>query len=345
MNITSESNYSKSSVLVPANQYPARCIFVVDLGTQPDQKYGDKPKVQIGWELLGTVMPKQNPNDPDRPFVVSREYTKSFDKKANLRKIVELWLDVSYTDEQAVKVGFNPKELLGKECFLTNTHRMKQDNSGMKAEVSAVNPPYPGMQAPMSINPIVYFEIGAPDQFQTFPQTYGWLQEKIIKSPEFNAECSKYGMNAQQLRQQSKDAWKAQNPQQGQQQQSAMQPNQQWMQQGPPAGYGNPAQQQYQQPMQTGFNQNPQQPAQNGFNQQPNQQYSQNQQPQGPPPGYSQPAQYPNAPQQGFGGQQQNQRSMTPPPAQQQQQGGGFGQQQNQQQGGFGQQGIYTGPE
>lgn len=315
------SQNRKPRELPPAGTHLARCIQLVDLGTQDGGKYEPKRKLQIVFELVNTNMTPENPGEPLRPFVVSVEETYSFGSKANWRKMVESWLGRQFNDNESV----SSTELLGRDCMVTVFHKLKSDRITMREDISSVSPVLMGTVVPAARNEIFEFEIGRPDQFQIYQKLYGWVRAKIGNSPEFKAECAKVGTTPQILDQQAKDAWKAANPlpAQGQQQQPGIQPNQQFMQQG---------QQNYQQQPQPGYQQQPQynqQPAYQqpppptGYQQQPYQQPAQYpNQPQGQP--YQQPAQYPNQQQLVQNPQQQRTMTPNPPPPQQQ----GFGQQQ-----------------
>lgn len=315
MEFSSKSNYvEQKRTMTPSGTHLLVCYGIVDLGSQTQTgKWGEqtKKKAQFLFELVGTQMPLDETNGIPKPFVISTEFTQSLGKNSNLRPFTESWFGRTLTDAEADK-GVPPQEYIGKPCYGVIVHVPKKDGT-LRAELNSVMALPPGTNVPPLKNEFLLFSIGAPDQFTVFPKVYGWLRYNqqynsgICASPEFQAECAKAGFNAIALHQQIKDQWKANNPlpQQGQQQQPAMQPNQQFLQQQP---MYNQQQFQVQQPA---FQQQPvQQPiAQPQYQQQPYQQQPGQQQ--GPPPGYQQPAQYPQ--QTGFGQQQPMQQPVQQP--------------------------------
>lgn len=347
MQLTADSQNSRPSIPAPFGTHLARFLFIVDLGTQEDTYQNQKTlkqKVQIGWELVNTNMPTENPNDIPRPFVVSKDYTATMrGPKANMRKIYDAVMGVTLSDAET-EAGVNTSVLIGKECMVSIVHYASPKDGSTKAKVNGVMGAMQGVPVPMLRNEAIDFEIGRPDQFALFPKLYNWIRKELIKSPEFQRECTKIGTTAATLLQQAQDAWKAANPlpQQGQQQQSAMQPNQQWMNQGqqqhlqtqgfyqPPM---NAPQQQHYSQQQPGFQQpnpNQQQYQQQQPVQQPGQGFGagQQNQPYQAPPGYQNPQQYPPNPQQNPQRSMAPNPPMNPPPAQQQGQQQGFGGQQ-----------------
>jgi len=304
----SQSATRKPYTPAPQGMHFARCVSIIDLGTQ-DGQFGAKRKMNVTFELLGTQMPREQATDPIRPFTISKEYTTSFNSKSTWRKDVSSWLSPRIiSDGETV----SSKDLLGRECMVLVTHKMKKDGSGVRADITAITPVMQGQQAPPAQNEVFEFEIGATDQFVQFPKVHSWMRDKICLSPEFQSECQKTGQVPHVINQQIKDARRNQNqnnaPQQpAYQQPQAMQPNHQFMQQPQPQ-----------------FQQQPQQP----WQQQPP--AGQPQYPQQPPAGYQQPPQYPQGGQPQFPQQPQQQRDMNQ-------------QQQPAQQPGFGQPPITTG--
>src|SRR4029077_1201343 len=135
--------------LPPAGAHPARCIHVIDEGTQRDEFKG-KPKlirkVRINWEL---------PNekaifDEDRgeeSFMVGAEYTLSLNVRANLRQVLESWRGKDFSEEELK--GFDMKVLLGKACLVNVVHRKSTRNPGRTyAQVTSVVPLPKGMSCP-----------------------------------------------------------------------------------------------------------------------------------------------------------------------------------------------------
>lgn len=175
--------------LCPAGMHQARCIQIIDLGTQHDSFEG-KPKiihkVRIGWEL---------PNEKaifdeergEEPFIVSAEYTLSLGSKANLRHDLESWRGKAFTAEELK--GFDLKVLIGKACLLNVIHQpSKADPKKIYARVSAVTPVPKGTHVPKATLPKLVYEItdGTGGCFGDLPE---WIQNKIKLSDEFRGDA------------------------------------------------------------------------------------------------------------------------------------------------------------
>jgi hypothetical protein len=87
----------------------AVCSHVIDLNIQTSEMYGDKHQVAICFEL------SQKMKD-GRPFMISKIYTLSIGKKANLRKDLETWRGKPYGEEDLK--GIDVEKLIGVNCYL-----------------------------------------------------------------------------------------------------------------------------------------------------------------------------------------------------------------------------------
>lgn len=173
---------------VPEGNHMARCYRVIDLGTQ-DVEFQGEPKlmhkVLIAWELSGEAddgTPLQT--DSGEPFTVSKQYTLSLSKKANLRADLESWRGKAFTDDELK--GFDISQLLGAYCMVTVKHDKKNDKtytnvaSVARWPAALKNAKFPAKYA----NQV--FDVDNPDMemFETFPD---WLKEKIQGCIEWSA--------------------------------------------------------------------------------------------------------------------------------------------------------------
>jgi hypothetical protein len=86
----------------PIGTHAARCIRLIDLGTQQGEWQGKptfKNQVLVMWELPDELMEAQDDGQP-RPFIVSKFYTNSLSEKANLRKDLTTWRGRDFTDDE-----------------------------------------------------------------------------------------------------------------------------------------------------------------------------------------------------------------------------------------------------
>lgn len=160
----------------PAGNHIARCIRLVDLGTQRSE-YQGKPivrnQVLITWELCGEMM------EDGKPFSVSRFYTNSLNEKANLRPDLESWRGRAFSPEELVK--FDLQSILGKPCMLNVVHSDKG-----KAQVSSIATLPKGITAPECVNQLFAFWIDEWNQ-TTFDGLGEGLKKIIMQSDEYKA--------------------------------------------------------------------------------------------------------------------------------------------------------------
>ncbi|MDQ2987410.1 MAG: hypothetical protein M3R13_11965 [Armatimonadota bacterium] len=164
----------------PAGTHVARCIRLIDIGTQFGE-YQGKPnalrKVVVTWELPNELMTEGD--FAGKPFLVNKWYTASLGEKANLRKDLVNWRGREFTDDELR--GFESRKILGTTCMLSLT-----PNDKGKVRVTGVMKLPKGSEAPTQINPSVYFSL-EKDEFKqaTFDGLSEYWQTEIKKSPEW----------------------------------------------------------------------------------------------------------------------------------------------------------------
>lgn len=164
---------------VEPGTYPARCISIIDLGTQHGE-YQGKPTVRrqamLVWELPTEVMETK---DGEKPMTVSKFYTVSLSEKSNLRPDLEAWRGRAFTAEELL--GFDLNNVLDKPCMVSITH-----NANGKARVSSVAKLVKGMSVPDAVHKPFIFSLDNFDGavFQTISPG---IQKIIALSDEYKA--------------------------------------------------------------------------------------------------------------------------------------------------------------
>lgn len=103
----------------PEGQHIMVCARVIDLGTQPGSSMYPAPKrkIRIFWELPEHRIEYTDGdgNEKTGPVLHSEQYTVSFHEKANLRKDLEAWRGVPFTEKDFAGPpnGFHLSKLLG----------------------------------------------------------------------------------------------------------------------------------------------------------------------------------------------------------------------------------------
>ena len=183
MSLTLAAPIQSDRYLAPADNHPARCVEVIDLGTQEEEWDGEKSnkhKIRITWELVNEEL------GADLHPVISNEYTASLDERATLRAHLEGWRGNAFTE--ADLQDFELEKLLGTACMVQVIHKISARGNEY-AKVSSVGKVPKGLKVPEATRNLVKYSTddGENVVFQSFPH---WLQDQIADSPEY-AEAKK----------------------------------------------------------------------------------------------------------------------------------------------------------
>lgn len=175
-----ESGSGESHNPPPLGTHLARCIRLIDVGTQTDEYEGkvrSKRKVIIGWELPN----EPNPEDEGKPFIATQFYVQSLHEKAKLRKHLAAWRGRDFTPEELN--GFDAKNILEKPCIVNITQ-----SETKKHVVGAVTGLMKGQTVPPKVHPVVFFSL-EPGEFdqKLYDSFSDAMKAMIAKSPEYKA--------------------------------------------------------------------------------------------------------------------------------------------------------------
>jgi hypothetical protein len=166
----------------PAGSYLARCVQLIDLGTQTATYEGETKrarKVLVAWEVLDDECRR----DDGAPFILSKRFTQSLHEKAALRKTLTSWRGRDFTPVELK--GFELKAVLGKDAFISVVHAEKDGKTF--ANIAAVMKPHTGLNAQVdSVETLQHWSMAAPD-WTVFAQLTPRLVEQISASPEYQA--------------------------------------------------------------------------------------------------------------------------------------------------------------
>jgi len=162
---------------VPTGVHNARCVRVIDLGTQRNDYGGNityKRQVLIIWEI-----PDQITND--QPMTISKFYTLSLHEKANLGMDLVSWRGRPFTEQE--KQGFDITKLLGITCQINVMH-----NDSGKEKVSSVMPLGKDTQLKDQYHESISFSIddfqkGQREQFNKLSEG---IRKMILRSKELD---------------------------------------------------------------------------------------------------------------------------------------------------------------
>ena len=119
------SEKSSSFPSVSVGVHKARCIKVIDLGTQKNEYEGNitwKRQVLVIWET-----PDQT-NETSEPLTISKFYTLSLHEKSNLGIDLTSWRGRAFSETE--KKGFDIANLIGQPCTLNVIQGNKNNKIG-----------------------------------------------------------------------------------------------------------------------------------------------------------------------------------------------------------------------
>jgi len=105
-------------------------------------------------------------------------------EKATLRKSLEAWRGMAFTERDFGPNGFDIKNVLGKACTLSVVHTSKNGNT--YANISSIGKVMKGIAVPERVNPLVYQWL-VPERWdaKVFSELSANLQAKIMASPQY----------------------------------------------------------------------------------------------------------------------------------------------------------------
>lgn len=163
----------------PAGTHVARCYGCISLGTQHSEQFADSFKVMLLFELPFERI--QTESSGDMPMTLSKEYSLSLGKKANLRKHLDSWRGKAFTEEELK--GFEVSKVVGAPCQLTIVHQTT-GKGNTYAKIESITGLAKGMECPKQEHGSMKYEIeqGKDSAFDVLPE---WIRKKIEACEEW----------------------------------------------------------------------------------------------------------------------------------------------------------------
>ena len=158
--------------LAPEGTHNAVCIQVIDLGTQPSEKWGDKRKVQLAWQLV------DEETKEGKAVVTYKRYTFSSSPKSSLMIDLKAWMGIKGRD-------FEMDNCLGKPCLLTIEH--SETENGTYDNVTNLSGLPKGVKVKKHTEPLKSLYLDSEFDKDVFEDLPDFLQAKILATPEYEA--------------------------------------------------------------------------------------------------------------------------------------------------------------
>ena len=177
--------------ITPSGTHIARCVRVIDMGTQKTTWQGNEKlqaKIFVLYELPNAMnkFTDSEGNEKILPFAAVKSYTNSLYEKSALYQHLHSWLGSEFVDDPE---SFDFSQIIGKPCMISVVHDTGNDGKTY-ASISSVSAMPEGMECPKQINPSIMFDINDFDQ-KVFDDMSENMQNKIKSSPEYQQR----GMN------------------------------------------------------------------------------------------------------------------------------------------------------
>lgn len=173
--------------VTPAGSHVARCYGMIEVGTVEQVYQGETKKahkVIIDFELpLETSVFREG--EPEKPFVISKEYTLSFHEKSTLRAHLSSWRGKPFSDAEAA--NFDITKLVGVPAMVNVIHKASADGTKTYANIASISPMPKGLVCPEQVNQsrILAYSAWNQEVFMGLPE---WLANKISETPEYKAK-------------------------------------------------------------------------------------------------------------------------------------------------------------
>jgi hypothetical protein len=164
----------------PQGVFAARCVRIVDLGTQTSDYMGETKKAKKVILAFETSETMTGGDFDGKPFLVTQRYTASLHEKAALRKDLKSWRGRDFNEEELA--AFHLKNVLNAPCLLNIVHT---DRGGkVYANIASITPLPKGMTANKAVGDVFFFDLDQPDM-GNFEKLSDKVKALIESSPEW----------------------------------------------------------------------------------------------------------------------------------------------------------------
>lgn len=162
---------------LPPGSYVARCIRLIDLGTQHGEYMG-KPTVNNQVMIVfETPDEKVDVQGEMKPYIVSLFVNNWLGGKSKLKGFLESWRGKAFTEDEAKR--FDLESVLGKPAMITVVH-----NDKGKAKITGVGKLVKGSECPPATQEVFAFWLDSWHA-ATFEKLPKGIQDIVARSDEY----------------------------------------------------------------------------------------------------------------------------------------------------------------
>lgn len=165
-------------ILPEEGLHKARPVQFIELGTQHSDEYGDKFKVQIGYELV-EASAVFNEDKGEQNFMVRRKYNKSLHKRSDLGKDVRAIMGKAFPE----KGDFEMDDILDRPCYVEIQHSEDGQYANVVKVIGAKEAEL--KKFPKSENDTVSLYLDDNFDEDTYEDLHEGLRDKIAESDEY----------------------------------------------------------------------------------------------------------------------------------------------------------------
>tara|TARA_R100000458_G_C8183629_1_gene179795 strand:- start:175 stop:744 length:570 start_codon:yes stop_codon:yes gene_type:complete len=165
---------------IPLGVQKARCISVLDLGTQENNWQGEiswKRKVWFEWEV------PEHTDSNNEPLTTGKFYNVSFYEKSNLSKDLTSWRGKPFSAQE--KKQFNMGDMLGQTCQI----QIMEKDSG-KQQIVSIMPLKDDINQQYHKSKLFSIEDYQKGNKEVFNQLKEGMRNIILRSKELSEESS-----------------------------------------------------------------------------------------------------------------------------------------------------------
>jgi hypothetical protein len=183
---TNEGSGQNRMEPIESGTHIATCVQMVHIGTVEDE-FDGKPvkgnKVRLTFELPNELV-KFKEDEPEQPRFISKEFTLSLNEKATLRKFLDSWRGVPFTEDEAK--SFDITKLLGVSCMLSITIKKSKKSGNAYNDILSASKLMKGTEAPQILTEVI--EVNYQNISETYSKVPNFIREKMVLTPEY-ANC------------------------------------------------------------------------------------------------------------------------------------------------------------